>query len=94
MLSVLAMINGEIPNASMLARMRLSGFMYAASSRREAREDVRKEMIQMALHAWEMIVAKAAPFTPMLKVKIKRGSSRILSMAPIMTDHMAMDGRP
>ena len=49
---------------------------------------------QMALPACEIIVANAAPFTPMLKPKMKSGSSMILRKAPIITDHMAIPGRP
>ena len=44
---------------------------------------VRKRKTQMAEQSWEMIVAKAAPWTPMCIPKINRGSRRMFSTAPI-----------
>lgn len=48
----------------------------------------------MALIPWEIIVARAAPFIPILKVNINKGSKIILHTAPISTDSMAVAACP
>ena len=46
---------------------------------------VRNRMAQTALIAWDKMVARAAPRTPMPKPKIKTGSRMMLVTAPITT---------
>ena len=81
-LSVNCMMNGEIPNAR-------QGRMICDSSRifskRIFKIDFfphRKATTQIEEIACEIIVAKAAPLTPMLKVKIKIGSRIIFQDSP------------
>ena len=88
------MMKGEMPSASTERMIPLWGFMYLRSRGSEARGELRKRSTQMALQACDRMVASAAPFTPMPKVKMNSGSSRMFSMAPMSTEYMAMAGRP
>ena len=88
------MMNGETPKASVDKTTLRSGRIYLRSNLKVAFREVRKRTTHKALHACEIIVAKAAPFTPMPNTKINSGSRPMFSNAPIMTEHMAMPGRP
>ncbi|CCY64343.1 unknown [Prevotella sp. CAG:1124] len=93
-LSVLAMIKGDTPRATIGTITLRSGRTYLHSIRKEARLEVRKRSTHTALHAWDMTVATAAPLTPMPNANMNRGSSAMLSTAPISTEYIATAGRP
>ena len=57
-------------------------------------EDLKKLIIYAALVNWLIIVAMAAPLTPMPNPKINTGSSIILQTAPISMEYMAALGLP
>ena len=54
----------------------------------------RKEKAHSAEKNWEIMVAKAAPCTPMSNTKMKRGSKTILVTAPISTVIMPLRPKP
>ena len=54
----------------------------------------RKRSIQTALTAWLITVARAAPRTPILKAKMKIGSSAMFITAPITVVSMATFALP
>ena len=56
---------------------------------RPDRSEHKKPTTHTALTAWDKMVARAAPFTPMRNTKMNSGSSRIFSTAPMSTEHMA-----
>ncbi len=55
---------------------------------------IRKETTQRQEIAWEMMVARAAPRTPMSNPKIRMGSRTILVTAPISTESIAVREKP
>ena len=88
MLSVNAMINGDVPNAIQGRIMPASSFRLFFLMRSELFSEVRKRSTQMEETAWERIVASAAPFTPIFRPNIKTGSRMMLQTAPISTVYM------
>ena len=88
------MINGETPNANIENTICRSNFIYRFSKGNEACLENKNPNTQIALQAWDMTVARAAPFTPMSNQKIKIGSSTMFMNAPIKTEHIATAGRP
>ena len=91
---MLAMMKGDMPRASIEPTTFQSMRIYRVSSLSDAFFDDKNPTIQAALQACEIMVASAAPFTPMPKVKMNNGSRPMLSTAPISTEYMAMAGRP
>ena len=74
------MIKGDMPKARVAPITFLSGFIYCFSSRREAREEDRKDNTQMALPACEIIVANAY-------IPAKYGMDVIDSGVPVLSMH-------
>ena len=84
-LSVACMINGAMPSAiqgrsteGWIRKFFLRSFSTVVFPER-------KRIAQTALTAWEMIVARAAPLTPIWKPKMKIGSRTMFVTAPMMT---------
>ena len=69
-------------------------FRYFRERLSEASDENRNLSTQKALHAWEMTVAIAAPFTPIPNPKMNTASRMILRAAPMSIGHIAMPGRP
>ena len=63
-------------------------------SRRMARFPVRNRKTHIQDTHCEMIVASAAPRTPIFNAKIKTGSSTTFSSAPISVVHIPIRGKP
>ena len=91
---MLAMMKGDTPKANMALTVFQLSLICFGFSRKEARSEQRKASTHAALKACDMMVAHAAPFTPISKTKMNSGSSRIFRTAPIMTESIAMVGRP
>ena len=93
-LSVLCMINGEIPSPPICFTTSPFRRIFFAFSRITLFLEVKNLITHAALTAWEMIVARAAPFTPIPNTKINTGSRQILIIAPIKTESMAILASP
>ena len=74
-----------VPSATMLFKMRASGLKYCLRRRSVVFFPQRKSSTHAAETACERTVAMAAPLTPSPKVKMKRGSSAMLTTAPAAT---------
>ena len=88
------MIKGDTPMAT-------TGSSTLGLSRRYLRRifslvrlPVRKASTQMADTAWAMMVASAAPWTPIFMPKIKMGSSTMFVTAPMITVSMEVVEKP
>ena len=93
-LSVDCMMKGEAPRAR-------AGSTTLAWGRRCSRRrchlvllPVRNFSTHTAETAWDRMVARAAPRTPMPKAKMKMGSSTVLRIAPISTVFMPTTVKP
>ena len=84
------MIKGDTPSAAMLPTVFAFRRIYFLRIRMTLFFEVRNHITQRALTAWEMIVASAAPRTPIPAAKIRIGSSTMLITAPISTENMAI----
>ncbi len=84
-LSVLCIIKGAVPSESIAAAIRISGERYSRRIRSFVLLPSRKAKAQIAEAACDITVARAAPLTPRSNPKIKMGSRRMLSTAPITT---------
>ena len=93
-LSVDCMMKGETPRASTGARTRKSRRMNRFWRRSLVRLPMRKAITHTADTAWAMMVARAAPCTPMPKPKMNTGSSTMFTTAPISTVAMPMVEKP
>ena len=93
-LSVDCMMKGAMPRAAMLPITLGSSPMFFRRMRRPDLPEHRKPTTQQALTPWEIMVARAAPLTPIWKPKINTGSSRMFSTAPMSTEHMATRAWP
>ena len=71
-----------------------SSAMYRSRSFRMARLPVRNLSTHTAEQAWAMMVARAAPRTPMSRAKMKMGSSTMFTMAPSPTVIMPVAPKP
>ena len=65
-----------------------------AFSRRLVFFPVRNSSTQAQDRAWEMMVARAAPWTPMSKPKIRIGSRTMLVTAPMSTESIPVFAKP
>ena len=54
----------------------------------------KKLTTQMQEKAWEIIVASAAPLTPISRTKMKTGSKTMLDTAPINTESIPCFAKP
>ena len=93
-LSVLCMINGEIPRDAICFITGRQYLIFFLLRRILLFSDTRNLTTHAELTACEIIVASAAPRTPISKTKINIGSSTILISAPISTDNMAVFASP
>ena len=93
-LSVDCMIKGETPSAAMEPTSAGVRRRFSLRMRRWVFLPSRNQTIHTALTACEMMVASAAPRTPMFSTKMKMGSSTILLTAPISTLSMAVVAKP
>ena len=85
MLSVNCIIKGDTPRPMLGRIMAADNFRFFLRMRRELLSEERKRSTQTKDTAWERIVARAAPLTPIFRPKIKIGSRIILQTAPIAT---------
>ena len=92
--SVACIINGDIPRAKHGPYIFHWIFIYFAFIFRAVRFPVRNLMTHAAERACEIIVAKAAPCTPISKPKINIGSRIILATAPITTLTILIPANP
>ena len=84
-LSVDCITKGAIPKAK-LGNNRLGTILkFSFFNLRTVCLPLKKRMTQIALIACEMMVASAAPLTPILNPKIKIGSKIMFKIAPIKT---------
>ena len=93
-LSVDCMMKGDTPMAmtgrsTLGSRRRCLAWMVSLD-----RFPVRNLRTHRADTAWERMVARAAPCTPISKPKIKTGSSTMLHTAPMMTVSMETVEKP
>jgi len=87
-LSVACMTKVESPKAR---QGRITGTLTGRNDRFKRSSvffPVRKWMIQMVENAWEMMVAQAAPRTPMPRAKMNTGSRMQFEIAPISTENI------
>ena len=82
-LSVLCITKGDIPNAKIGNTYSLCNCRYFFSIRSRVFEPRKKYNTQIAEIACDIIVANAAPETPICNPKINIGSKIILAAAPI-----------
>ena len=94
MLSLDCMTNTEEPRARLGRMMFLRSFMLHARRRRVVFLPNRKASTQAQDMAWEMMVASAAPCTPIPRAKIKMGSRMMLAAAPMSTESMPVWAKP
>ena len=93
-LSVDCMTNGDAPRPTADARTGRSMRKYARFKRRTVCFPVRNRRTHAADTACEIIVATAAPRTPIFSTKMNSGSSTVLSTAPMTTVFIATEERP
>ena len=88
------MMKGETPRARTGAKT----FQSSRANRRWSRSLVRLPRRNHTTHtadtAWAVMVARAAPCTPMLKPKMRMGSSTMLTTAPMSTVAMPTVEKP
>ena len=92
--SVACIIKGDTPSADMLPIRRISGFILHILMRRLVFGEKRNRITHAADRNWDIIVATAAPLTPMLSPNIRTGSSAILTTAPMRTEIIATEDLP
>ena len=92
--SVDCMINGEIPSSSTGFKIAPSSFKYCFRIFSVLFLPHRKTTTHTADTVWLIMVASAAPDTPMWKPKIRIGSSTILITAPINTVIIPIFAKP
>ena len=85
MLSVNCMIKGDTPSPIHGRIMSADSFRYPLRIRRKLFPEVRKRSTHTKDTACDKIVARAAPFTPISKPKMRMGSRIMLHTAPIAT---------
>ena len=88
------MINGDTPSARQGRSSFGLGAMQRSLSRSTVRLPQRNQMTHAADTACERMVASAAPFTPISKVNMNRGSRPILSTAPMSTVSILVREKP
>ena len=88
--SVKVIINGVNPSDSIPAILLMSGFIHFNLNLKILFFEKKKAIIQMKDRLCESTVARLAPFTPISKTNIKRGSSAMLTTAPISTENIAV----
>ena len=88
------MVNGDTPSDTVRARMARSKRRLARQSRILPLLPVKKRSTHRQEKPWEMIVASAAPRTPMPSAKMNSGSSAIFSAAPMTTENIASLAKP
>ena len=93
-LSVDCMMKGEAPRARAGSTTWACGRRYAARRCHLVFFPVRNLSTHTADTAWDKMVARAAPWTPMPKAKMKMGSSTVFRMAPISTVFMPTTVKP
>ena len=93
-LSVDCMMKGATPRPAIRETTARRRRMYCGRMRRPERRLHRNSTTQAALTAWDRMVARAAPRTPMSKTKMNTGSSTMFRIAPMSTEHIAVMARP
>ena len=93
-LSVDCMMKGDTPRASTGASTLQLGRRYCRWRRSLVRFPSRNHTTHTADTPWAVMVARAAPFTPMPKPKMNTGSSTMLITAPMSTVAMPMVEKP
>ena len=93
-LSLACMTKTERPSAMHGGVSRSPDRRFSFLSRRTVLLPQRNEMTHAQDTACEMIVASAAPFTPMPSANMNTGSSTMLSTAPIITVFMPTFAKP
>ena len=87
-------MNVETPMETIFFTRRFSSRSVEFRRRRIACSPVRKRNTQTADINWEMIVARAAPCTPIWNAKIKMGSKIRFATAPKSTVSMPIRAKP
>ena len=93
-LSLACMMKEESPNARLGNTILDTSFKFFARILRCVLCPNKKANTQMQDIACEMIVASAAPWTPMPNPKIKMGSKMMLATAPMRTESMPVLAKP
>ena len=93
-LSVDCMTKGERPRARAGSTTFARGRRFSRRRRHLVFGPVRNRSTHAADTAWDKMVARAAPRTPMPKAKMKTGSRMVLSTAPISTVFMLTVVKP
>ena len=91
---VMAMTKLEKPRERICHTSCSRSFKQGHSRRIKAFFPRRKEKAHSADKNWEMMVARAAPCTPMSKTKMKRGSRTMLVTAPMSTVIIPLRPKP
>ena len=93
-LSVAIIIKGDRPRARLGSSTDQLGLRYRRRIRMVVFLPVRNLRIQIMLTAWERMVARAAPRTPISSPKIKMGSRMMLQTAPMRTVSILVTVKP
>ena len=88
------MIKGAIPRASTCPEWGVHSFKLGRLILRMVFFEQRKATTQTADTAWERMVARAAPCTPIPSPKMKMGSRMMLSTAPMRTVTIPVPANP
>ena len=93
-LSVDCMMNGDRPRPTQGSTTLARGRRFSRRSRHLLLLPAKNRSTHTADTAWERMVAKAAPRTPMPRPKMKMGSSTVFSPAPSSTVFMLTVVKP
>lgn len=93
-LSVLCMMKGDSPSARQGRNTAGTGRRYFRRRRHLVLGPVRNRRTHRAETAWERMVARAAPRTPISRPKMKMGSRIVLRIAPSSTVFMLTVVKP
>ena len=93
-LSVLCIINGEIPSPAIILITSFFKCIFFNVRRITLFSETRKCTTHIALTACDRTVATAAPRTPICSTKMNSGSRQIFNTAPIRTDNIAIFASP
>ena len=93
-LSVDCMIKGDSPRAREGRKTAGTGRRFSRRRRQRVVDPVRNRSTHRAETAWDRMVARAAPRTPISSTKMKMGSRMVFRMAPIRTVFMLTVVKP
>ena len=93
-LSLACIIKGDSPRARQGSRILALRRRFLCFTFSRVFLPQRKAITQVQETPWEMTVARAAPFTPMPRAKMKMGSRMMLHMAPMSTVSILVLAKP